>query len=167
MSTARRVLFVALNLLGGVLVCSRGVAAQGLPPLDATAWPRVFYDSRQRAEIVRKRLPPDLRAAAQAPTIDPDTLPPPTFTLDGLAHGQLGASAIINGRWYRPGDKLFGWTLKIESNQVVLTGVDVPILKIKPGQSVRIDNGAASESVPNRAIKYGTSTPVTAGAVQP
>ncbi len=134
-------------------------AAQSVPPLDAAAWPRVFYDSQQRAAIVRNRLPPALREVQAAPVIDPDTLPPPMFTLDGIALGQRGASATINGKWYRTGDKIFDWVVKIEANQVVLSGVDVPILRIKPGQSVRIDNGAVSESVPKRAIKLGASVP--------
>lgn len=131
--------------------------AQTIPPLDARTWPRVFYDSRQRAEIVRKRLPPSLVQAEQAPIIDPDTLPPPTFTLDGFARGQQGASAIINNHWYRTGDKIFNWVVKIESNQVLLTGLGVPNLKLKPGQTVHTDTGVTSEPVPNRSLKFGAT----------
>ena len=138
-----------------------GETSSSVPALDAVkAWPRVFFSAQQRDEIVRRRLPPDLRQGVTAPVIDPNTLPPPLFTLNGIARGEQGASANINGGWYRSGDRIFNWVVKIESNQVVLNGLDVPILKMKPGQSVRIDNGAVSEPVPGRSLKLGASTPV-------
>lgn len=156
------------SLLGVFCLLSQKAFAEnvhGTPALDSAAsWPRVFYSAKQRDDIERRRLPPDLRQAAEAPTIDPNGLPPPVFTLDGIARGHLGASAIINGVWYRPGDKIFNWIVKIETNQVILTGLDVPILRMKPGQTVRIDNGAVMESVPSRSLKLGAALPAASKA---
>lgn len=136
------------------LVASGPLTVGAAPPLDAAAWPRLFFDPAQRAEVAKRRNPVEAPPAAPDPT-PPEALPPPLFTLDGIAQGPRGVSASINGQWLRPGDRLFQWTVRIEPGHVLLTAAGAPALKWKPGQTVRSDTGELVDPLPSNAYTVG------------
>lgn len=106
-------------------------------PGAANAWPRLFYTPAQRAAMVRARQSKETVQVAREGTEDnpePEP-PPPTFVLQGMAQGRLGASAWINGVMLRQGDVLDGRTLRIEQHTVRLRQAGKPDLVLKPGQS--------------------------------
>ncbi len=145
-SRCRRLL-LALVVMGPVVV-------EAAPPLDATAWPRLFFEPAQRAELIKRRNPVEAPVLPPDP-LPPEALPPPLFTLDGIAQGPRGVSASINGQWLRPGDRLFQWTVRIEPGHVLLTAKGAPPLKWKPGQTVRSDTGELVDPLPSKAYAVG------------
>lgn len=140
-----------------VLTGQAGAApAQALPalsdPAAASLWPRVFYTPQQRASIetLRKQPPGGPEAPAAIPAA---ALPPPVFSLDGLALGRKNATAWINGQMLQQGETYAGRTVHIENGQVRLRLPGESDIVLRPGQQVGETGTVLQDVVPSDAFR--------------
>lgn len=123
----------------------------------ATLWPRLFYTPAQRLALVRSRqadtepAPPGTPAATDSGPLLPPT--PPSFVLQGLTQGRLGASAWVNGLVLRDGDTLAGRTVHIGQGAVHLHQAGQPDLVLRPGQASEAPDQPVVDVVPAGSFK--------------
>lgn len=106
-------------------------SASSVPAVDDPAasqlWPRVFYRAEQRAEIEARRRADDERMGVASAAL--------VYKLDGVSHGRKGATAWINGRPLRQGERHdTGRQVHIGRDGVRLQMAGQPDIVLKPGQ---------------------------------
>lgn len=146
-------------LVSCVAAAGQGVAApaQAVPslndPATAQLWPRVFYQADERARIeARRRASGDEAAPAGAPAVAVPLVQ--SYSLEGVAQGNKGATAWINGQMLRQGESHAGGrTVHIGPDVVHLRRAGQPDIVLRPGQRATEAGEMPQDVVPAGTVR--------------